>query len=162
MGFDIHVAGLGGFLYTRNNVPYGDEWNLNWMERILLSLARVRDPYSLTRKAAVKTLSAATRVVMVETFYNTITLLIANHGDGDLNVAIRRRHLLWPDTGGFCKIRLSANEDAFSVVRSLARFLNEHGMNKFGPVAEITGALTEYDLTYKGGSGYIVNVSLFD
>lgn len=161
MAFDIHVAGSGGFRYSRSGVLYGDEWDLGWITTKILSRAGVSARPSATGSSVRTLMAAASHINRVHLLVTTIELLMANHGNGTLNVAVRHSHVLWPTTGGYRSIALSGGSGG-PVAIDLCRFLHANDMNKWGPIIEILAALVDFDRTYGGGSGYMINVTLYD
>lgn len=161
MGFSIHVAGSGGFRHARSNVPYGDEWELSWIETQLLARVGVSARPSLTGNSVRHAMAAMSRITQVRLLVSTIEFLMVNHGDGSLNVAVRHSHTLWPTTGGYRSISISG-DSAAPVAGDLCRFLDAMDMNKWGPVIEILDSLNRFNTAYEGRSGYMVNMTFYD
>ena len=161
MGFNIHVAGSGRFRYSNSNVPYGDEWELSWMTTHLLGRVGVSSPPSLTGGAVGHVLTAMSRITQVHLLISTFESLMMDHGEGTLNVTIRHSHALWPTTGGFRSISISGSSGG-PVTADLCRFLDDHDMNKWGPFMKILNALGDFNTTYRGSRGYLINITLSD
>ena len=153
------MSGSSGFHYSRSRVSLGDEWDVNWVERKLFDRVGIRGRPSLTGNATRHGLAAMSSVARLHYFNEVIEMLIANHGNGSLSVAIRLEHVFWPTTGGFRRFALSG-EDSGDPTRDILRFLSEHGMNKWGPVVELMSGLSAFDGHLRRHSVYMVNVVL--
>jgi hypothetical protein len=160
MGFRIFVVGSGGFSHARPNVPYGDEWNLSWVERQILGRTGIRHR-SATGAGTIHAVRAMSRIVQVHLLVDAIAMLMVNHQDGILNVHIRHEHLIGPDTSGFLRLALTGPDPGW-ITRDLCRFLDRYDMNQWGVMIEILDVLTRFDAHYAGGSGYMINISLSD
>jgi hypothetical protein len=160
--FRIFVLGSGRFSHVRSGVAYGDEWDFGWVSAQLMKRVGVSAPASATGAATRMALGAMSRIAQLDLLVDTITLLIANHGNGTLNVHIHHYNRIMPDTAGFISLSLSTVGTPGFIARDLCRFLNDYDMNKWGVVIEILGALVSFDTTYSGINGYMINVQLSD
>lgn len=164
MSFHIHVSaggpGSGHFVYERRDVAEGDPFELGFVERQILARAGIRERPSLTGASTRHALQAMSRIAQIEMLVTVVEMLMTR-GTGTMNVAVRHRHLVRPDTGGVRSIRVEGASGA-PVVGALIRTLDDHGMNKWGHILEITAALSGFRTGYRGWSGYIINLTLFD
>lgn len=164
MGFNIHVVGSSQFHRSRHDIPYGDDWELSWMEDKILSHVGVSQPPSLTGETMGHLLSTVNRLQQVNLLVQCVTLLMARAHRGSLNVTIRRSHALWPTTGGFRSFNLSGTHaPGFAI--NLCGFLADNGLDKWGPVIEMTDALVRFEnhLTrHPGHSPSLINATLSD
>ncbi len=164
MSFTIHVSaggpGSGHFVYERADVPDGDPFELGLVERQILARAGVREPPSLTGGSTRHALQAMSRITHIHMLVTVVEMLLTR-GTGRMNAAARHRHLVRPDTGGVRTIPFMGPSGA-PVAGAIVRFLDEQEMNKWGHVLEITAALSDFRTSYRGRSGYLINLTLFD
>ena len=164
MSFQIHVSaggrGTSHFVYERMNVPDGDPFELGFVERQILSRAGIRDRPSPTGAASRVGLQAMSRIAQIHMLVTVVEMLMTR-GTGTMNVAVRHRHLIRPDTGGVRTIPIEGPSGA-PVAGALVQFLDAKGMNHWGHILEITAALSNFRTSYTGGSGYLINLTLFD
>jgi len=158
MGFNIHVTATGGIHYSRRDIAYGDEWELNFVERQLLSQVGIRNR-SLTGSAVPKVLNAMSRIVQAYTLQQAIELLFISHGEGRIVVRIRHEHWFWPDTGGISEF---GGDETQIITRDILRFLHRNGMNKWGPILELIGGLTHLDQQLQGQGNYMIIFTFSD
>ena len=164
MSFDIHVSaggpGTRPFVYERSGVPDGDEYQLSFVEQQILRRVGVQDRPSPTGAATRHALQAMSRIAQIHMLMLVVEMLRIR-GTGMMNVAIRHRHVAWPDTGGIRAIRIDG-PDGGPIVGELVRFLDAQGMDRWGHMLEITAALSDFRVQASPRSGYLINITLFD
>lgn len=160
MGFNVHAVGTGGFRYTRSNIPHGERWDLQTLEKQLFK--RVVGPLrsSPTGGSVRQAIGAQSRIHQVSLLTTTIELLMI-HGDGRIDINVRHDHFLRPSTSRFLGTRLNTTS-GLPIARELLGFLDRADMNSWGPVLEVIHALALFDADLRGASDFQILIILTD
>lgn len=154
MAFRIHIAGSGGFRYSRSVRHDGGRWDIGWVKARLISWSVGHARPSRSGGNPIVAASAGATVAALREFSDRMTGL-ASVGVTELNIAIRVPRLLWATSGGVRHFALGG-DSTDGIASEICEFLDTHGMNRWGVLFQMNRGLASCN------GGPMVNVTLID
>jgi len=165
MGYDIWATGV---VVQNNGKPYrypnyvkkdrywGDEWEMNKLLDVGLSMSGVNTGGSITGGLTVSLVKGLALSTFKRLLGQSLQILtIDSHGE--LSIFTRNKNTFWADETHFKKFRFTQST-VLTEYRELLRFLVKADLNKMGPLIDLNLALASWDAKGKCGR-YLYSVS---
>jgi len=165
MGYDIWATGVvvqnNGKPYrypnyVKQNRPWGDEWEMNKLLDVALSMKGVNTGGSISGGITVNLMKG----LAISTFKRLLgqsLQILTLESQGELSIFTKNKNMLWADETHFAKFYFTQSTLS-SEFRNLLKFMEKADLNKMGPLIDLNFALSGWDAKHKRGR-YLYNFS---
>lgn len=142
--------------YDKKNRKWGDEWEMNQLLDVGLSMKGVNTGGSMTGGITVGLMKG----LALSTFKRLIgqsLQILAIECQGQLSIYTKNKNLLWPDEVHFATFHFNQNSVS-TEFRQMLQFMEKAKLNKMGPLIDMNYALSDWSSKGKRGK-YMFNFS---
>jgi len=158
MGYDIWGTGVvvqsngKGYRYpnyVKRNRDWGDEWEMNKLLDVALTMKGVNTGGSITGGMTIGILKGIAVATFKRIMGETLQILTLE-SKGELSIFTHNKNLLWADEMHFKKFHFTL-DTVREEYRRLLKFLVEADLNKMGPLIDLNFALSGWNAKDKRG-----------
>jgi len=158
MGYDIWAT--GGVVqnngkgyrypnYVKKNRHWGDEWEMNQLLDVALTMKGINTGGSISGGLQIKLMKGLAMATFKRLLGQTLQILTLD-SRGELSIFTRNKNLVWADETHFKKFHFTL-ETVNMEYRSLLKFLVKADLNKMGPLLDLNFALSDWSAKGKSG-----------
>jgi len=165
MSFNVYASGSGGFHFTQDNFPEGDDFEPLKILATLMSMEptksgvvdAVRDHYlSRDMTDAVSSIASREFLEMFKGSTDSLAMRIGK-GSGWIAVSPTEKRALWADTVQFAKYDFTPGDDpGAEFFRAISQSLKKTSLNNWGVLFALTAVLSKFDQQLSASNGSAV------
>ncbi len=139
--------------YSKANRMWGDEWEMNKLLDLGLSMSGVNTGGSLTGGLTVNLMKAMAESTFKRLIGQCLQIMLIK-GDVQLSIYTRDENTLWADTTSFKTFRFNRN-NVNSEFRKMIKHIDKIGLNYMGPLMDMLYALSDWSSQAKQGKSLL-------
>lgn len=156
-GHGTHGAGTGRVIINKANRPWGDEWEVDPVLDLAVSMAGYNTGGSASGKIATDLMKGIASFTFKRLLGETVTLLMLS-GSGKINIFSTNHNTFWPDTITASQF-IFVSQNFRAEFKALLTHFKKVGLNKWGPLADLCIALSEFSVQVGNGQNWDVRIS---